>query len=596
MLRRALALAGVLALVGTFVPASSLARAAGSSGGRVTAGPPLDYRKVKGLTQPRYKTTRESVEVETKDGINLYLEVVRPKAKGRFGVIIYSGPYHGTLQDRTGTRILPGPVNAKGEHIGLSGYFAPRGYAVVFMDLRGTGRSEGCLDHLGPNDGADLKRVVEWAAKQKWSNGRVGMTGHSYVGSTPMLAAAQNPRGLATIVPSAGIARMYDHKFQDGVPYFLQWAGPLFAYEMLAMDRHLPPGFNNPIGGSTGDNFGNDPQYFGCGWTTSTAVTGDAYLRGYQAQWDVDRDFTNGATKADIPVFIVHGVNDNAARIAAADWFNDRGGRRGDKAWIGQWDHGSGRYPNSRTCPQSATATCENDQWTLALHAWFDKHLLGRNVDTGPAAEVFLNNGAVFTADQWPPRPTQSLILYLNGDGGLAQKPGEEATASYNAAPSSSGSNSVAFESKPFKKETLIIGVPKLRLVASQTSPLLHINATLFDLKGNSADAIGRANWAIQPELREGIDDPQPVIPTEVMEMNLESMAQAHLLEKGHTLRLVVSAQNPDKVPTLAAGGRVTVHLGKKGTRFSLPIIANPVLYRDFCRGRDPSLSTATCV
>jgi putative CocE/NonD family hydrolase len=113
------------------------------------------------------------------DGEELYLEIVRPTAAGRFPVILESSPYHGTLADRDGTRILPEPRDADGKSIGLTGYFAPRGYAVVMMDLRGTGRSEGCLDHLGAKDGRDLEQIVEWAAAQSWSNGRVGMTGHS---------------------------------------------------------------------------------------------------------------------------------------------------------------------------------------------------------------------------------------------------------------------------------------------------------------------------------------------------------------------------------------------------------------------------------
>ena len=163
-------------------------------------------------------------------------------------MILESSPYHGTLADRDGTRILPEPRNADGKSVGLTGYFAPRGYAVVMMDLRGTGRSEGCLDHLGAKDARDLEQIVEWAASQSWSNGRVGMTGHSYVGSTPSVAAAQRPTGLATIVPSAGLASMYQHQFQAGVPYFLQWAGPIEAYEQIAIERKLPGG----------DDFGNN--------------------------------------------------------------------------------------------------------------------------------------------------------------------------------------------------------------------------------------------------------------------------------------------------------------------------------------------------
>jgi putative CocE/NonD family hydrolase len=119
---------------------------------------------------------------------------------------------------------MPEPTR-DGKRLGLKGFFPPRGYAVVMVDLRGTGRSQGCLDHLGPTDAKDLKFVVEWAAAQPWSNGRVGMTGFSYVGSTPIVAAAQRPKGLTTIVPVAGLASMYDHQFQGGVPYYLQYTG-----------------------------------------------------------------------------------------------------------------------------------------------------------------------------------------------------------------------------------------------------------------------------------------------------------------------------------------------------------------------------------
>ena len=154
----------------------------------------FDYSAQAGkLTQPKYETQREVIQLPAYDGELLYIEVVKPTAEGHWPVILEASPYHGTIADRDGTRIFPGPKDADGKPIGLTGYFAPRGYAVVMMDLRGTGRSQGCLDHLGPKDARDLEQVVEWAASREWSNGRVGMTGHSYVGSTPSVAAAQNP-------------------------------------------------------------------------------------------------------------------------------------------------------------------------------------------------------------------------------------------------------------------------------------------------------------------------------------------------------------------------------------------------------------------
>src|SRR5918999_2508252 len=247
-----------------------------------TKGSYYDYRKTKGLSKATFKhgdIVRESFQVpmSTPDPnvpgeVNLYVEVVRPKKMAKYPTILELSPYHGTLADRSGARIFPGPkyVGARPAYIdtpeedktlGLAGYFAPRGYSVVFADLRGTGKSGGCLDHLGPRDLADSKELIDWIAKQPWSNGRVGMTGHSYVGSTPSMAAAQNPKALKTIVPSAGLAAMYHHQFQAGVPYFLQWAGPIEAYEQIAIERKLPGG----------DDFGNNMEDTGCGLPNSAA-------------------------------------------------------------------------------------------------------------------------------------------------------------------------------------------------------------------------------------------------------------------------------------------------------------------------------------
>ena len=63
-------------------------------------------------------------------------------------------------------------------------------------------------------------------------------------------------------------------------------------------------------------------------------------------------------------------------------WFTDRAGRVGDKLWLGQWDHGSGCCPTRR-----------GEQWTAALHAWFDSYLGGRAIVTGPQVEVFMSDG-----------------------------------------------------------------------------------------------------------------------------------------------------------------------------------------------------------
>src|SRR5262249_37916557 len=68
-------------------------------------------------------------------------------------------------------------------------------------------------------DGYD---TVEWAASLPYSNGKVGMTGGSYVGATQMLAAVAHPPHLAGIRPIATASNHHDGwTYQGGA--FEQW-------------------------------------------------------------------------------------------------------------------------------------------------------------------------------------------------------------------------------------------------------------------------------------------------------------------------------------------------------------------------------------
>ncbi|MPY80716.1 MAG: CocE/NonD family hydrolase [Actinophytocola sp.] len=540
----------------------------------------FDYTEIPRLSENRYETVKETFELPMHDGVEVHVEVTKPKRSGQWPVIMESSPYHGTLADREGTRILPEPRDDEGNSIGLTGYFAPKGYAVVMMDLRGTGLSDGCLDHLGPNDAKDLKNVVEWAASQDWSNGRVGMTGHSYVGSTPSLAAAMNPQGLETVVPSAGLARMYDHQFQAGVPYFLQWAGPMFAYEQLALERDLPGG----------EHFGQKPEETGCGLPNSSLTAGEAQTSGEYTHWHAERDWTAEATAADIPVFMVHGVNDNAARVPGMEWFTERGGREGDKLWLGQWDHGSGCCPTRRGI-----------QWTYALHAWFDNHLMQRKVKTGPDVEMFLSDGSfegartgdrteIHTDSQWPPASADMLKLYPTADGALSDSaPTTPGSASFAGDPSGftdpQGTGGVEFVTEPMQQGVLLGGQPQLDLVASVTAPRVHLIANLYDESPPDEDgAVERrriSQFAINPELRSGLSTPAPVLPGVPYEMEPPGFAMAHDLREGHRLVMRVTTSDPDKVPTFATDPRVTVMTGPDATALRVPVVSDRSLVAD---------------
>jgi putative CocE/NonD family hydrolase len=55
--------------------------------------------------------------------------------------------------------------------------FVPDGYALVRVDVRGTGRSPGFMELLSRRETLDYNQCIEWAAAQPWSSGKVGLSG-----------------------------------------------------------------------------------------------------------------------------------------------------------------------------------------------------------------------------------------------------------------------------------------------------------------------------------------------------------------------------------------------------------------------------------
>ena len=366
-----------------------------------------------------------------------------------------------------------------------------------------------------------------------------------------------------------------------------RWAGPIEAYEQLALERKMPPLPPDPFGLNllhTGDDFANNMQDTGCGLPNSAAVAGEDQLSGRYAEWHDVRDHNREATDWGGPVFLVHGVNDNAARVSSMQWFTDRGGRAGDKLWLGQWDHGSGCCPTRRGI-----------QWTYALHAWFDKHLAQRKVDTGPSVELFLSDGTftgartgdrteIATSTAWPGAP-RTLSFHPDArDGSLGTTvPGAAGSTSFAGDPSlyleQNGQGGAVFRSAPLTDDMVLAGVPTLRLSAAVSVPRVHLIANLYD--ENGADRRRITQCALNPELRNGIAAYDVVTPGKRYDMAPPCFAMAHHLREGHRLVLRVSTADPDKVPLFAIDPQVTVFTGENATRIDVPVVDKPALYPD---------------
>ncbi len=114
----------------------------------------------------------------------------------------------------------------------LPAYWVSHGYAVVQADPRGAYGSEGDIRTWGTADAQDCCDVIAWLARQPWSNGKVGLSGNSWLAMTQYFVAAENPPALAAIAPWEGACDIYRHFVaRGGIPY------PTF---QEALTTHLP--------------------------------------------------------------------------------------------------------------------------------------------------------------------------------------------------------------------------------------------------------------------------------------------------------------------------------------------------------------------
>ncbi len=100
------------------------------------------------------------------------------------------------------------------------GYWTANHYAVIYMDPRGVGMSEGDAHYFGTQDAQDNYDVIEWLALQNWCNGRVTMAGNSWLGINQWFTAALRPPHLTCIAPWEGHGNMYrDEYMRGGIPH-----------------------------------------------------------------------------------------------------------------------------------------------------------------------------------------------------------------------------------------------------------------------------------------------------------------------------------------------------------------------------------------
>jgi putative CocE/NonD family hydrolase len=376
-----------------------------------------------------------NVVIPARDGTRLAADVYRPARDGRpldgrFPTLLTRTPY-----DKTGAE-----ADAR--------YYAARGYNVVANDVRGRYASEGTWRLIvdDPSDGYD---VVEWVARQPWSDGTVGTFGTSYPGGTQHALAETNPPHLTAMVPVDALSNCGVAGMRHGGAFelrFMNWvfnigapnsraalADPALKAALTESGRRirehadsLPvrPG-NSPLRAA--------PEYEA--WLVEAMRSGPE-----AAFWKVKGMSVVDHVKdyADVPVLHLTGWYDSWTRQVALSYEAlARAKRSPQRLVIGPWTHGG---QGSATAGEVAfTDDAAIDLRGLRLR-WYDRWLRGEHngVDDDPAVWVYvmgtgddrrtasgqLRHGGYWRAEkEWPLGRARPLAYYLNADGRLSPAP-----------------------------------------------------------------------------------------------------------------------------------------------------------------------------
>ncbi len=500
-----------------------------------------------------------NVMIPMRDGVRLAADIVRPRAKGRYPVLLSRTPY--------------------GKHTPLFLDEVRAGVALAAQDVRGRYASEGVFDAFR-QEMADGYDTVEWLAKQPWCDGRVLMHGGSYVGFTQLAAAMAQPPHLKAIMPAVPPADF------DGRTMF--YAGALrmeLAQGWLlqqswrshrVLRREAPQAelarwrpfrrfqrwcWRNPLS-NPGPIAVGGPEYVRA-WTD---VIGHWEQPGF---WRV----ISAARRPEAvktPVLILAGLYDifEQEDIELLLALRARGGsepaRRHTHLLLGPWVHGLGRpagevnYPDARRMLSSARA------------AWLRRWIAGEpnEVDRWPPIRYFIiGAGRWADAETWPPAGTRKHRLYLTGRALAARAPeGKEPPTEFtydptHPAPTIAGGNLllpkgardcsrllkrrdvVEFLSDPLDHSLVVAGRVRARLWVSTSAADTDFTAMLLDVRPdgrrlNVQDGIARLRY------RRGRGRPELVQPGQVVALDIDLWSAAYEFAPGHRVALHVSSSN----------------------------------------------------
>ncbi len=498
------------------------------------------------------------IPIAMEDGVVLRADIFRPQTDAPVPVIMTHGPYGKGVRYQDHYKLmwdwlieqhpdlLPGSSRSylTWETVDPE-IWVPWGYAVIRVDSRGAGRSPGYLDIFSPRERRDYYNAIEWAGTRAWSTGKVGLNGISYYAINQWHVAAMQPPHLAAMVPWEGAADVYRDWYRHGGILSNKFMETWYPRQVLAAQHGNAAGPQDP-------------------WLDERA-TGPESL-------SPDELVANHADNlADARA---HEMDDDWYRAQSPDWSKVQVPFISPANWAGFGLHPRGNF-------EAFTQAASTEKWLeahpgrheewfylpfgMALQKrFFDHYLKGEANAWATERRVWLNLRRPFTntfelrkEDVWPLAGTQWTKLFLDAGAGTLtwQSPTQSETATFEAL-----AEGVKWCSPPLAAETELTGPMALKLFASSSLPDADFFVTVqaFAPDGREVEFQGTIDphtplaqgWLrashrkLDPQRSlpyrpyHTHDEKQPLIPTQIYELDIEIWPQCIVLPAGYQLAI----------------------------------------------------------
>jgi uncharacterized protein len=561
-----------------------------------------DPQRYKGYVEPQFKAvTQRSLYLTMRDGVKIAVTVVLPK-------------------DLPADQKIPALLTMtrywRGRQGGEPNAFIPaHGYAMIFVDARGTGASYGVWKAPFTQDEAkDYSEVVNWIVTQPWSSGKVGAIGNSYTGNTALwLASTMNP-AVKAVVP-----RHYEFDLYAETPY----PGGVLTDWMVKTWHEGNRQLDTNPGVRLVDEDVDQKLYQEAIKRRGENI--DVYAAALKTTFRDDRAFGYTLDELSLHSYAAQIEKSNVAINNWGGWFDASTPdsiirtfltlKNYQRAVIGPWNHGA-----TQNASPYQTAASKRAMQTYEWLRFFDHYLKG--IDTGLDTEKRLFYFTIGeerwkVTDRWPVAGTQMTTWYFNENNSLttkapAAKSGEDRyTINFDA---TSGAKNrwhtqvggevvypdraeedkklLTYTTEPLTADVEITGHPIVSLFITST----HTDGAFF-VYLEDIDENGKVTYLTEGELRALHrrvsneqsklpvpyhtflkKDAMPLVPGQVAELKFGLHPISVLVKKGHRLRVAIAGHDKDTFMRIPVEGTPAIAVQRKSRGLSM--IELPVIKR----------------